>query len=81
MSTHYVVVHVDDDGVPWVHGTPAGRAFTSEASAVRYRNAVEAELEQDRDLAGGGAGMVSVERIEGGFAQPAPPRPPLRVVA
>lgn len=58
MST-YVVVYVSDDGLPYAYGP-----FRSQARADALAERCERDLDEDRDEAGGGAGMVMVRRVE-----------------
>jgi hypothetical protein len=58
MST-YVAVFVNDDGMPYAYGP-----FRSEERADAVAERIERDLDEDRDVAGGGAGMVRVCRVE-----------------
>lgn len=69
----YVVVYVDDDMNPSAYGTATGRPFASHEAASRVHKRMDADLEECRDEAGGGAGHVAVLPVQrlGSWQRPA----------
>lgn len=58
-APRWTVVYVSDDMQPSVYGT-----YTSYDRARAARDRMDRDLENDRDMAGGGAGHVQVCRIQ-----------------
>jgi hypothetical protein len=55
----FTVVYVNDDMAPSCFGT-----FNTHEAALKFADRINADLDNDRDVAGGGAGLVAVCPIQ-----------------